>query len=275
MRRDQMSKFFILLFFLFYEGGGFATKQGFAEGRGFAEGQGIVAGRGLAKGGLHSTAKVTVTNLPPEDVAPLQAEAFPLGEKPKLLHFKPWDMEGGQMLWLNQAPVIKASAEGIVQGKRREILKSAESFFQEFPHSAFLPYRLYVTEMRRFPFRDPDIVSARMTLYTYTGGAHGGSHYYNWNWSKRRKRFLSLSEALPSGKFEIVADRVRKALFESQKLGDGYDKYRKAHIQRGASTTEDFKIWNFHENGIRFVFPEYQVASYAAGRFEVFVPNLP
>ena len=179
------------------------------------------------------------------------------------------------MSWLEQALQIKTSAEQIIQEKRREILAGAESLFQEFPHSALLPYRLYVTEMRRFPCKDPDIVSARMILYEYTGGAHGGNHYYSWNWSRKRKKFLSLSDVLSPSQFELVADQVRKALFESQKLGDGYDKYRKDQIQRGASKKEDFKIWNLHENGIRFVFPEYQVASYAAGRFEVFVPHLP
>ena len=144
--------------------------------------------------------------------------------------------------------------------------------FKKLPRSALLPYKLHIEELKLFKPRDRDIVSVRMTVYTYTGGAHGGRDRYSWNRSKSKKKFLSLDDALSPEQFELLVRRVRQILFSRQKQGDGYDKHRRAHIQRGTSSKEDFKIWNFNRGGIVFVFPEYQTASYAAGSFEVYVP---
>ena len=111
-----------------------------------------------------------------------------------------------------------------------------------------------------------------MIIYIYTGGAHGGKNYYSWNWSKEKKKLLSLDEVVTSRQFVILAEEIRQILFKRQKQGDEYDGHRKAHIQRGASKKDDFKIWNLDQNGIVIIFPEYQVASYAEGNFEVYVP---
>ena len=220
--------------------------------------------------------QVTVLNTSPRSVAPLKSSSFPSGKKPKFLHFKPLNLTKTEEDRLNkQAPAIKLKAERIIREKKQEILKEARSFAQEFPHSVLLPFRLYVTEFKLFHSNKSDILSARMILYQYTGGAHGGSLYYSWNWSKSQQKFLSLGDALSLKDFSSLRVKVREALFESQKQGNEYDKYRKDHIHRGTQKPEDFKIWNFHQDGIRIIFPEYQVASYAGGRFEVFVPNFP
>ena len=111
-----------------------------------------------------------------------------------------------------------------------------------------------------------------MATYIYAGGAHGGKNYYSWNWSKTKKKFLSLEEVVTTKQFKLLVKQVRQILFRKQKQNDEYDKYRKAHIQRGTSKQKDFQVWNFDRKMIVFIFPEYQVASYAAGSFEVYVP---
>ena len=174
--------------------------------------------------------------------------------------------------WLIQYPAIKKEVEKIIEENKKSITKDAKEVFKEFPLSSLLPHKLYITELRLFKPYNQDIVSVRMVIYTYTGGAHGGKDYYSWNWSKIKNKFLSLDEVITSKQFEALAKQTRKILLKKQKQDDKYDEYRIAHIRRGASRKKDFKIWNFDKNGIIFVFPEYQVASYAAGSFEVSIP---
>ena len=182
------------------------------------------------------------------------------------------DFRRARAPWLKPYPMMETEIEKVIKEGKEEIKKSAEDFFKEFPRSPLLPYKFYVEELKLFPFHDRDIVSVRMVTYTYTGGAHGGKNYYSWNWSKAKKKFLSLDEAISPEQFAALVRQVRQTLFSKEKQGDEYDKHRKAHIQRGTSSKEDFKIWNFDREGIVFVFPEYQVASYTAGSFEIYTP---
>ena len=191
----------------------------------------------------------------------------PQPTKKQLLDFKPANAP-----WLKQYPMIQKEVRQIIKKYKKETTEDAESLFQEFPSSVLLPYKLYVEELKQLKPEDPDIVSVRMIIYTYTGGAHGGKSFYTWNWSKQRKKFLSLDEVITLEQFSTLVTHTRQILFERQKQNDEYDKHRKAHIQRGTSKKKDFKVWNFDRNGVVFTFPEYQVASYAAGSFEVFIP---
>ena len=150
--------------------------------------------------------------------------------KRQLLDFKP-----AQASWLRQYPMIQQRVNHIIKEQKKEVARDAESLFQEFPRSVLLPYKLYIEELKQFRPDDQDIISVRMTIYTYTGGAHGRRDYYNWNWSKQKKQFLSLNEVITSEQFTILVKHTRHILFEQQKQGNEYDKHRKINIQRGAS----------------------------------------
>ena len=150
--------------------------------------------------------------------------------KRPLVDFKP-----GQTSWLEKYPMIQKEVKQIIEKYKKEIKKSAEDLFQEFPNSVLLPYKLYIEEVKEFKPNNPDILSVRMIVYTYTGGAHGRKSYYSWNWNKQKKFFLSLDEVITSEQFATLVKHTRDMLFEQQKKGNKYDKHRKTHIQRGVS----------------------------------------
>lgn len=183
------------------------------------------------------------------------------------------DVELVQAPWLKQYPMIEQEVNHIIDWYKKNIERYAKELFQEFPDSFLLPYELRMEEIRQFEPDIQDIISVRMIIYTYTGGAHGNRSYYRWNWSKSRKQFLSLEEIITSGQLTPLINHTRDILFEQQKKGDKYDECRRASIQKGISEKEDFEIWNLDRDGIVFVFPEYQVASYAEGSFEVYIPQ--
>ena len=251
----------------------------------------------LSKGGY-------VINIPLGQAGPLTSKSEVSGQN-QLLDFKM--AEAG---WLTQYSAIHKEVSQIIQSKKKAILESAQSLFREFPKSALLPYRLYVEELKMFSPADPDIVSVRMKLYTYTGGAHGGSHYYSWNYSLKKQQFLSLRDIFPisdycaelkavglkplfqkkpleecfkpvsnldsaikgSKEFLNLVVHIRELLFENQKQGDEYDKHRKRDILRGTMKHKHFQIWNLKGRQIQFIFPEYQVGSYSAGAFLLHLP---
>lgn len=181
--------------------------------------------------------------------------------------------------WLNRYPPIKRNVDQIITTVRNEIQTDAESLFKEFPKSALLPFEVNVTELRLFQPKNKDIVSVRMTIYVYSGGAHGGKRYYTWNWSKKQKRFMILDEFVPANKFPELVAKARQLLTEKQSEGftpeelKGKDlSWISRDIIRGTESTEDFKIWNLDKGNIIIIFPEYQVAPYSAGSFEVSIP---
>lgn len=181
------------------------------------------------------------------------------------------DFKPAQAPWLEKYPAIQREVEKIIETTKKSIMEEAKELFKEFPQSVLLPYKLHIRELRLLEHNKQDIVSVRMAIYIYTGGAHGGTGYYSWNWSKQSEKFLSLEEVITPEQFTNLVTQARSILFERQKQNDEYDKHRKAHIERGTSEKKDFKVWNFKKDGIEIVFSEYQVASYAAGTFKVFV----
>ena len=240
-------------------------------------------------------------------ISPGQAHPLPkfaLSEQNQFMDFKMV-----KATWLSKYLVLHKKVTQIIESEKKEVLGEAKLLFQEFPKSALLPYRLYVEELKLFSPVNADIVSVRMRLYTYTGGAHGGSQYYSLNYSLKEKKFLSLQDIFPISNYcaklimvglkslfqkqpldrcqkptpsqkEIVGSEeflnliisLRELLWTFRKQGNKYDKYVKQDILRGTSEKKHFKIWNLQKGKIVFLFPEYQIGPYSAGSFEVFIP---
>lgn len=197
--------------------------------------------------------------------SPLSAQV-PGPAKRQLFDFKPMPTP-----WLEKYPIIQQEVKKIIKHKKESIAKEAEELLQEFPNTALLPFELQVKELKLFEHDKQDIVSVRMAMRIYTGGAHGNYFYYSWNWDKQRNKFVSLNELITPKQFQALIKYVRYVIFERRKQNDKYDEKLLKEIERGTSKEEDFKVWNFKKDGIEVTFPEYQVASFAEGHFEVFV----
>jgi len=182
-----------------------------------------------------------------------------------------FDFEPIPAPWLDEYPFIQQEVEKIISNKKEEIKKDAEELFREFPTTALLPFKLQIKELKLFKHDKQDIVSIRMAIRAYTGGAHGNKFYYSWNWNKRKKKLVPLNEIITFEQFQTLIKQVRNIIFKRRKKNNEYDQYLPKEIQKGTSTEEDFKVWNFERNGIVITFPEYQVASFAEGHFEIFV----
>src|SRR3989344_8682387 len=109
----------------------------------------------------------------------------------------------------------------------------------------------------------PDVVSVKLILSQYTGGAHPLTLISGLNYDRATGEQLLQSDAfamlgMTIGEISAAATAELKA-----KLGD-------TMFEEGADTNpENFSSFVISEDSITFIFQQYQVAAYAAGPQEV------
>ena len=114
----------------------------------------------------------------------------------------------------------------------------------------------------------PDIVSVRLTFYSYTGGAHGGSAIHGFNFDRIDGHQLTLDDALHliGLSLDDAAAQAKDQL--TARLGD-------ALFADGAlPKPENYQTFVVGADSVTFIFQEYQVAPYAAGPQEVSLPRV-
>jgi hypothetical protein len=107
-----------------------------------------------------------------------------------------------------------------------------------------------------------DVLSAQMTLYQYTGGAHGGAVAFGFNFHPDGTVY-TLDEVLGLiGKnLEEVSAEANKRLIE---------RYDMVQFPEGATPTkENYSTFVIGSSTVTFIFQQYQVQAYAAGMPEV------
>lgn len=124
------------------------------------------------------------------------------------------------------------------------------------------PYDLQITS-KAFS-HPPSMESYLLTIYMYSGGAHGNTFLKTYTIDKKTDELLTLKEALApyftaTGKlYETVGGLVTEELIK--RFGDN------SWVVSGSGTApENYSRFVLDGDTIRFYFPPYQVASYADG----------
>ncbi len=124
-------------------------------------------------------------------------------------------------------------------------------------HRGDVPYEL--TSNFAGIYADDHIVSARLSVSTFLGGAHPGTMIYGLNYAKDTGKEIGLKSVLTliGATLTQVADYSSAEL--KKKLGDSF-------IPAGAAAKEEnYWMYSINDKGVTFIFNEYQVAPYAAG----------
>ncbi|MFZ2555607.1 MAG: DUF3298 and DUF4163 domain-containing protein [Minisyncoccia bacterium] len=106
---------------------------------------------------------------------------------------------------------------------------------------------------------DDEIVSTRLIVSRFTGGAHPGTMIYGLNYARATGKEIGLKSvlALIGATLQQVSDNSTQTLKE--KLGDSF-------IAKGAKPTEEnYWMYSINDKGVTFIFNEYQVAPYSEG----------
>ena len=167
-------------------------------------------------------------------------------------------------------PLLNAQVSDIVQ-------KNLEAFNSEF-FSAEAPAYPQAFEFdidSSSVYEDTNHISFLLTVYQFTGGAHGSTTLIPITYSKQTKKLLSLEEVVQPARKDWLATlstEARKQLnaqVKKQKFSSDED-----WINKGTEPAkENFAIFKLEKNSVRIIFSQYQVAPYSSGMPEVIVPR--
>ncbi len=116
--------------------------------------------------------------------------------------------------------------------------------------------------------RDKNVISVKYSIYQFTGGAHGGIDTRVQNFLLKPFQPVTLTELLKDDDQSIVSlsGIVRSHLNYDKNLNNEW-------MIRGTEAKEtNFTLFNLERYGVTFTFAEYQIACYAAGEQEIFIP---
>ena len=146
----------------------------------------------------------------------------------------------------------------------QDSLKSnANEFFQSWQESGEeRPVWIYELQVGDSVFMANDqYVSVRLIVYTFTGGAHGITNFYTFNYDVQNQKFLTNQEILNYTN-ETQINTQLKANFKNPE---------------GCFTTDptlkDVTAVNFNKNSVCFTYGQYVLGAYACGVAEVAVPR--
>jgi Deacetylase PdaC/Protein of unknown function (DUF3298) len=159
---------------------------------------------------------------------------------------------------------LRAGAE--VANKHRLKLLADEKEAKAKWNSSQGPWRPYEYVFTyKIPFSDQNHLSVIYNEYFYTGGAHGISIGTTYNFNTKTGELIPLSKII-DGKTKVIQDYV------FQQLQKQYSGYILIKSPNEIELNDKVRLWVFEKDGIKLIFKEYEVAAYAAGMPEVFVP---
>ncbi len=130
----------------------------------------------------------------------------------------------------------------------------------QLPHfdRPFFKYELYSTDTVYFV--SEDFISTLTEVYTFTGGAHGMTTFYAFNYQPKKQKFLTNQEILNYDK----ADQINELLAEY------FD--NKAGCFDTEPTLDKVSAINILPDTLRFTFEQYLLGAYACGIAKIDVP---
>lgn len=144
-----------------------------------------------------------------------------------------------------------------------KIKAGIDAFIEEFKKEAAgrsateAPYEL--TSSFGGTYIDDEIISTRLVVSRFTGGAHPGTMMYGLNYAKDTGKEIGLKSVLTLIGATLTQVSEHSSAQLKEKLGDSF-------IAKGAAPTEEnYWMYTINDKGVTFIFNEYQVAPYAEG----------
>jgi len=122
---------------------------------------------------------------------------------------------------------------------------------------------------------DKNIVSVVFQEYKFEGGAHGANNFIPLNYNIQKKVEVKLGDLFSEKDYlKKVSDFCIADLTKQMTASGAIDMSSAGWINQGAGPKEEnYSIFLINKENIVFYFPQYQVAAYAAGDFQVIYPR--
>lgn len=164
---------------------------------------------------------------------------------------------------------VSGNGQTFAKAVADSIFTSIENDFEGFEEAGFTLQYSYKIDIEE-EYTTGKFVTYTSEIYTYTGGAHGNStevgavfglkdgRIYGWEIFKE--------DSLPSI-LELVKDRLLKDYFEAEP-GASLEDFLLDGSEIGLPVSAPY----FTEDGVKFIYQNYEIAPYAAGRPSCTIP---
>lgn len=188
---------------------------------------------------------------------------------------------------LTRYPGLAAQAQRYAEQARQQVVAAVRQ--RDAEDAAAGPFELSLEF--KLKHESPDLVVLAVDGSSFTGGAHGQPMIQRWVWLPPQQRLLTAAELFPQdGSWESISTSVRQQLRNAVTQRLDADKVPAAEralavknagamIDGGTEARpEDFAVFepvmtpDGKIGALRFVFPPYQVGSYADGMHTVELP---
>lgn len=117
-----------------------------------------------------------------------------------------------------------------------------------------------------------NITYVNILTYSYTGGAHYIRDDYSLYWDDDTKEFIDLKYFFKDE--EAFKEMTNLAYYYVINLGQEENRnFDQLWVRRGtAPTIDNYRHFEFTDNGLEIMFPPYQVASWADGQINITIP---
>lgn len=159
--------------------------------------------------------------------------------------------------------VLNKATEALVQELSESLKKEATDFFQDMAAQEMerpaWGYELMVDDS--VFMASSKYISVRLRTYTFTGGAHGMTKFYTFNYDVEQQKMLKNEEILDFAKSDMI-DAQLEANFQNPE--NCFSEKPTLKLANGV---------NISSTGVVFTYEQYVLGAYACGVAEVTVPR--
>lgn len=184
---------------------------------------------------------------------------------------KNWNTKAVLSVFSSASPEVNKSCEifnakvtQLVDSLQNGLKKDADSFFELYPENSperpVWNYEIYTVDS--VFSATPDFISLRVEVYTFSGGAHGSTGFYAFNYDVKKQVFLEPDQIVDLNKStELNALLVKN-------LVDEYDCFtEKPTVSAG------FDALNVSPESVCFTYPQYVLGPYSCGWAQISIPK--
>lgn len=158
--------------------------------------------------------------------------------------------------------IFNDSIDSFINRMKENVELSARKTFREIEQNGLSrppwQYSFYVKDSVFLATNE--LISMRLTVYEFTGGAHGMTAFYAFNYDLKNRRFLMDEEIIR----QVDAERINQQMI--MHLEDPYNCF---------NTDPDLELVsaiNLLPGGFCFTFEQYVLGPYACGPAEITIP---
>ena len=159
--------------------------------------------------------------------------------------------------------VINSRISALLDSLQQNIKVQADTFYALYEgkdERPIGPFELYITDS--VFMATGKFISLRLLVYEFTGGAHGMTNFYAFNYDMQNGKFLNPDEIIDYKQADLINKGLAKNFIN-----------RDSCFSDIPTLINGFTALNVSPEAVCFTYPQYSLGAYACGVAQVSVPD--